>query len=608
MISTYVYGTPSGFDLFEDVDAWKSYFLGFYVTRKGRRLMVNRKDDNTTVYSFLCYDMTDSGGRPDSAFFGCSVVTDDRSYCPDLKTLYGWFDLLVNKLIERGKLFYTNKKGKLQYEVTKFADARGEVEWLKGNLPNIFTKGTDLPKFFYPSAFSSENAGTVACFNVDTKTGKINEAFQKVNWIAISPVFKPDVITEEIKLGDYAKELVDFQKRLLQNLSEPDPISKIESLKKDIDKEIKKLHSARKLITEAEKSTYKGILEDYEDLINNSIPNIIKNLVKDPSPASGPTPDPEPFPEPDDDTEKTCGKCHRTLSIEYFPNSDANLCNDCSNNVTEKKCERCGKTLGIDKFANPEATICNDCQKKGSEKPVKKPDDKKPVPSKPDAQQREGLWIDKIKPVHLIILTIILFVGISFALIKSCGNRAHTVTTNDGTVVADSGRRGASLTVDETTIQSPVNIIVPSPGLPEINLPTVQESAQPAPALAKEVEKDKSPAPDSKESKPEAKPIKVNIVMQDIQNKNIKELEGISGKTTVKVPNGSAYIVVTSLNKHTISVIEPRGKTIKVSPTNNHKKSLDVPTFDFYITVGPDTIFFQIPKKDNNEVRIQDGF
>ena len=68
MISTYIYGSPHGFNFYERVASLNDYFKSFYIsTRKGRRLMVNRKDDGTTVYSFLCYGLMEKEGRPSDA-------------------------------------------------------------------------------------------------------------------------------------------------------------------------------------------------------------------------------------------------------------------------------------------------------------------------------------------------------------------------------------------------------------------------------------------------------------------------------------------------------------------------------------------------------------
>ena len=103
--------------------------------------MVNRKDDGTTVYSFLCYGLMEKEGRP-NAFFGCSVTLDDNRYCPDLKGSLRVVRLSVSAgVVGAGNvLFFVNDGGILQYKVDKFSDIPDEIDWLKSNLPNIFTE------------------------------------------------------------------------------------------------------------------------------------------------------------------------------------------------------------------------------------------------------------------------------------------------------------------------------------------------------------------------------------------------------------------------------------------------------------------------------------
>ena len=60
MFNTYIYGTPLGFDFFEDISSLKDYFKGLYIsTRKGRRLMVNRRDNGETFYNYLRYGLAE---------------------------------------------------------------------------------------------------------------------------------------------------------------------------------------------------------------------------------------------------------------------------------------------------------------------------------------------------------------------------------------------------------------------------------------------------------------------------------------------------------------------------------------------------------------------
>lgn len=244
MILTYIYGTPQGFDFYEHEVAWEKYFQSFYVSsRKGKRLMVNRRTAGSTVYSFLCYGLTDKGRRP-NAFFGFSVILGDNMYSPDLKELYDWFDYLFTKLVDRGVLFSRNDGGILQYKTSRFADVRDEMEWLKSNLPNIFTKTSSGISFrSYDGSYSSHNIGRVVCCNIDTPTSKIVETLKKSHWIAVSPLFAPEEELEEISFSDLEDKRDKYTQSLLSlavNLS-PRHLSDLMDVAKECDAVIKTL-------------------------------------------------------------------------------------------------------------------------------------------------------------------------------------------------------------------------------------------------------------------------------------------------------------------------------------------------------------------------------
>ena len=79
-VKTFIYGTPLGFNFYEDDSLYKDYFKAFYISsREGRRLMVNRLDNGETTYNFLCYRIAEAGNRP-NAFFGMSLVLGDYQY------------------------------------------------------------------------------------------------------------------------------------------------------------------------------------------------------------------------------------------------------------------------------------------------------------------------------------------------------------------------------------------------------------------------------------------------------------------------------------------------------------------------------------------------
>lgn len=224
-MTTYVYGSPHGFNFYEGDTALDYYFKAFYISsRQGRRLMVNRRDDGTTIYSFLCYGLAESTKRP-NAFFGMSVVSDGAEYCPDMKELYEWFDYLFGKLVERGGVFRVLDDGKLQYRIDKFKDAEDDIEWLKGNLPNIFTKASGVVMLSYDRSYAWGNTGHVICCNIDTDPDRIIADFKRSQWIALSPDFAPEEEREEINFAGLEDKLNRYNQSLLSVAVNPSAAS-----------------------------------------------------------------------------------------------------------------------------------------------------------------------------------------------------------------------------------------------------------------------------------------------------------------------------------------------------------------------------------------------
>lgn len=253
MVKTFIYGTPHGFNFYEGDATWDSYFKGFYVSsRKGQRLMINRREDRTVVYSFLCYSLMEYADSPrPNAFFGCSLVVDDTMFSPDLKTMFKWFSFLFDTLIQRGKLFYKNEGGRIQYRCERFADCQEEVAWLKENMPNIFNSN-DIRKFQPDQYFSSDNSGRVICSHIDTAEEKLLANIKKSRWVAISPLFKPDEEIEEINFAEIEKKYNQFNERLVEYMlsSSQQTIQQLDSLGKDCKQTIGLLRK------------YQGVVED----------------------------------------------------------------------------------------------------------------------------------------------------------------------------------------------------------------------------------------------------------------------------------------------------------------------------------------------------------
>ncbi len=153
--------------------------------------MVNRRDNGETIYNFLHYGLREVIGRPTNAFFGMSLVIDSNYYCTDFKRILEWFDYMFDKILNReDSIFHKSEDGEIQYKIHKFADNITEVEWIKSNLPNIFSSVANTVLVEYDNSFSSNKIGQIARFNDQEENTFILAAFKEYRWISISPEYR----------------------------------------------------------------------------------------------------------------------------------------------------------------------------------------------------------------------------------------------------------------------------------------------------------------------------------------------------------------------------------------------------------------------------------
>ena len=101
---TYIYGVPQGFDFYEKDVQFTDYFKSFYISsRRGRRFLINRKENGETIYTYLRYGMKEVCRQPQHAFFGMSVVMENGTYCPDFKIVLEYFEYLFRTLCHRAQ-------------------------------------------------------------------------------------------------------------------------------------------------------------------------------------------------------------------------------------------------------------------------------------------------------------------------------------------------------------------------------------------------------------------------------------------------------------------------------------------------------------------------
>lgn len=352
-VKTFIYGTPLGFNFYEDDSQYKDYFKGFYISsRKGRRLMVNRLDNGETTYNFLSYGITESGNRP-NAFFGMCLVLGDYQYCDDFGKLYDWFNFLFEKIVNERKLF-TQQDSKLQYNVAKFEEDAEDVEWLKSNMPNILSS-SEIRLQKYDASFSNKKTGKIPQFNNNEKSDVVLKAFKQYNWICLSPSFVANDDCPELDLGELSLYVDSVTQQLLPIAINPE--KKHLPLLKDIFSAMTENYKSisdfvAKTQDEDSKKSFTELGQRYYEVLNNQIPLIAQKMEENPEPLT-----------------KVCARCGKNKPIEAFSQGDA-VCLECRAKEKQpaetRTCSRCGREKPISAFAHGDK-ICIECRNKVSD-------------------------------------------------------------------------------------------------------------------------------------------------------------------------------------------------------------------------------------------------
>lgn len=225
---TYIYGVPQGFDFYEKDVQFTDYFKSFYISsRRGRRFLINRKDNGETIYTYLRYGMKEVCRQPQHAFFGMSVVMENGTYCPDFKIVLEYFEYLFERFVTEHSVIKQNEEGVLEYTVRKFEERPDDVDWLKTNLPNIFTAGRTRTEH-YDSSFAMGSLGQVVSFVKPIGESQLQDAFRKYTWLSISsdivdkPVLKEETSSQiELDLQELIQGLHAFNAFLLPIAANP---------------------------------------------------------------------------------------------------------------------------------------------------------------------------------------------------------------------------------------------------------------------------------------------------------------------------------------------------------------------------------------------------
>ncbi len=347
MIKTYIFGTPHGFDFYENDEFYKNYFLGFYRSSyQGRRLVVNRRSSGETVYTFLQYGLMEKQGRPNS-YFGMSMVCKS-GYTTEFKKLYEWFCFMFEKLIARGGIFTINGGGNTQYKVSKFQDAFAEIDWVKTQLPNIFSSNANTPIINYNNSFSWKKTGKVFYHNIEDDLESILSDFKIGLTIALSESFEKSI---SVDYNEMVELLGDVHEKLLPiavNLT-PENSSVLKTLQLEIEEADVILDKYIPTISGSEdKELYIGLSNKIKSTISN-ITQLIKKCEK-----------------PQDT--QVCSKCGHEKSLSKFK-PGSNICTDCSTVIVQpedkKQCSKCKRTKTLAEFEYSTDTICKECKTTG---------------------------------------------------------------------------------------------------------------------------------------------------------------------------------------------------------------------------------------------------
>lgn len=253
-IKTYIFGNPAGWALYEGDSNEIDYFKGFYISsRKGARLMVNRREDGSTAYTYINYDMQEASDRRGDAHFGMAFILPGGRYTSEFNTIFRFMDTLYHKAMEQPSPIYAmDAEGLIRYRVNKLDEAADTIEWIKKTIPRIFDR-LELKNWSYDDSFCDGTSGVIPRY-ADSETDEevtdevVLDGFRHNNWIAISPAFKRDTAGQaetEVSLSDLIRKHMSLSNRLLAAATNATPIS-LEELD-DINSQV---GNARKTLSE----------------------------------------------------------------------------------------------------------------------------------------------------------------------------------------------------------------------------------------------------------------------------------------------------------------------------------------------------------------------
>lgn len=372
MIKTFVYGTPHGFDFYEKDVAYTDYFKSFYISsRKGRRLMVNRKEDGETTYNYLCYGLREAVVRPNS-FFGMTVVLDSNSYSSDFNRIIVLFDHFFEKILNEKHILKKNEEGEIQYVVNKFSDNAKDVEWIKINLPKIFSSAAGTSISYYDSSFVPGKTGQIPCLNDKQSDSFYLSIFKNNYWITLSKEFeKQDEKVNsnsliELSYPDLKKQFDEYNKRLvpiatgINQGSAKELALMYENAKTSFSILHDYIKAIKGVVNVEEFEMFESLTNDYSALVE-SISALLSKRVGESN--NGSTPPKRPT------KEQYCYICKQYKDVSHFQSPSSIKCIECEQSElggdrkTKKRCDICGEFKFPEEYSNG-SNICLTCEEK----------------------------------------------------------------------------------------------------------------------------------------------------------------------------------------------------------------------------------------------------
>lgn len=461
---TYIYGVPQGFDFYEKDVQFTDYFKSFYISsRRGRRFLINRKENGETIYTYLRYGMKEVCRQPQHAFFGMSVVMENGTYCPDFKIVLEYFEYLFERFVTEHSVIKQNEEGVLEYTVRKFEERPDDVDWLKTNLPNIFTAGRTRTEH-YDSSFSMGSLGQVVSFVKPIGESQLQDAFRKYTWLSISsdivdkPVLKEETSSQiELDLQELTQGLHAFNAFLLPIAASPtrENARDLEQIYRKVSEILLNLSRYVPTIEDAEENAaFRDIWGKYE-----SLSGIIKGLYERTNSVAGDRIH-------DEAETQYCYSCKRNKPLSEFESSEATICKECQKKkqveqgrLSSRVCVKCGKTKPVSAFSQTGGNVCNTCFQKNKAKEKKKKEEKKESPLEKNILE----ILQKNKKICLGALAVFcIFIGFVLASILGSDKEGESseVETNptsalftfDAPPTSDS-RHEADREIDEKELQ-----------------------------------------------------------------------------------------------------------------------------------------------------------